>query len=244
MLIVSKYSGVCLTCQREVRAGDRVSWLKGRKGVDHAACSAEGREIAAKTEASKATDVAPAVAAELPVPDGLSYLGYQKAGIAYALDEQRAGVLIADEMGLGKTVQAIGVINASPDVHRVLIVCPASLKLNWRNECVKWLVRPASLHVRNGKTTSTIVHGSVAGASISVEIINYDILKKLPAGATWDLLILDESHYVKNPKAARSKLVKDLRTGYEVGDPSRILDGDLDGFVEAYLAQGARRSAD
>jgi peptide chain release factor 2 len=40
------------------------------------------------------------------------------------------------------------------------------------------------------------------------------------------------------------QLVKDLRTGYEVGDPSRILDGDLDGFVEAYLAQRARTSAD
>jgi len=40
------------------------------------------------------------------------------------------------------------------------------------------------------------------------------------------------------------QLVKDLRTNYEVGDPSRILDGDLDGFVEAYLAQRARTSAD
>jgi peptide chain release factor 2 len=40
------------------------------------------------------------------------------------------------------------------------------------------------------------------------------------------------------------QLVKDLRTGYEVGDPSRILDGDLDGFIEAYLAQEARTSAD
>ena len=40
------------------------------------------------------------------------------------------------------------------------------------------------------------------------------------------------------------QLVKDLRTGFEVGDPSRILDGDLDGFVEAYLAQRARTSAD
>jgi peptide chain release factor 2 len=40
------------------------------------------------------------------------------------------------------------------------------------------------------------------------------------------------------------QLVKDLRTGYEVGDPSRILDGDLDGFVEAYLAQRARVTAD
>jgi peptide chain release factor 2 len=40
------------------------------------------------------------------------------------------------------------------------------------------------------------------------------------------------------------QLVKDLRTGYEVGDPSRILDGDLDGFVEAYLADRARKSAE
>jgi peptide chain release factor 2 len=40
------------------------------------------------------------------------------------------------------------------------------------------------------------------------------------------------------------QLVKDLRTGFETGDPSRILDGDLDGFIEAYLAQEARTSAD
>ena len=40
------------------------------------------------------------------------------------------------------------------------------------------------------------------------------------------------------------QLVKDLRTNYEVGDPSRILDGDLDGFIEAYLAAQARKTAD
>jgi peptide chain release factor 2 len=40
------------------------------------------------------------------------------------------------------------------------------------------------------------------------------------------------------------QLVKDLRTQYEVGDPARILDGDLDGFIEAFLAQQARKTAD
>ncbi len=40
------------------------------------------------------------------------------------------------------------------------------------------------------------------------------------------------------------QLVKDLRTGYEVGDVQRVLDGDLNGFVEAYLAQRARTSAE
>jgi SWI/SNF-related matrix-associated actin-dependent regulator 1 of chromatin subfamily A len=201
MLIVSKYSGVCLTCQREVRVGDRVSWLKGRKGVEHAACSQEGRDVAAKVEASKATDV-PAIV-NLPVPDGLSYLGYQRAGIVYALAHE--GTIIADEMGLGKTVQAIGVINASPDVQRVLIVCPASLKLNWRNECRKWLTREARLLIWNGKVTT------VGDGKLSVEIINCDILKKLPASSMWDLLVLDESHYIKNPKAQRTKAVRELR---------------------------------
>jgi peptide chain release factor 2 len=40
------------------------------------------------------------------------------------------------------------------------------------------------------------------------------------------------------------QMVKDLRTGYEVGEPQRVLDGDLDGFIEAYLADRARKTAD
>ena len=31
------------------------------------------------------------------------------------------------------------------------------------------------------------------------------------------------------------RLVKDLRTSFEVGDADRVLDGDIDGFIEAYL---------
>lgn len=35
------------------------------------------------------------------------------------------------------------------------------------------------------------------------------------------------------------KMVKDHRTGYEVGNVDSVMDGDLDGFVEAYLKQTA-----
>jgi peptide chain release factor 2 len=34
-------------------------------------------------------------------------------------------------------------------------------------------------------------------------------------------------------------MVKDHRTGYEVGDATRVLDGDLDGFVHEYLVKSA-----
>jgi peptide chain release factor 2 len=36
-----------------------------------------------------------------------------------------------------------------------------------------------------------------------------------------------------------SQRVKDHRTGHEVGDAGRVLDGDLDGFVREYLLQAA-----
>src|SRR5580658_1929481 len=74
---------------------------------------------------------------EIPCPPGLQFLPFQKAGIAYAL--QRQNTLIADEMGLGKTVQAIGVCNASPNIRRILVICPAGLLLNWGREMQKWM---------------------------------------------------------------------------------------------------------
>ncbi len=89
----------------------------------------------AKEEAialSRATDAQ----IEVGAPDGLHTAGYQKAGIAFSL--ARPASLIGDDMGLGKTIQAIGVLNGTPDAKRVLVICPASLKLNWRNELAKW----------------------------------------------------------------------------------------------------------
>jgi peptide chain release factor 2 len=45
-------------------------------------------------------------------------------------------------------------------------------------------------------------------------------------------------NYVLNPY----QVVKDLRTGYEVGNPTAVFDGDLDGFLEAGIRW--RRGAD
>jgi len=145
---------------------------------------------AAAREQSRATDAA----IDIPAPTGLTYLPYQKAGIAYAIN--RANCLIGDEMGLGKTIQAIGVINADPTIRRVLVICPASLKINWLREMNRWLVIPHRIAIANGTfPTEDIV------------IINYDILKKHAASLramAWDLLIIDEAHYLKNPKALRT----------------------------------------
>jgi SWI/SNF-related matrix-associated actin-dependent regulator 1 of chromatin subfamily A len=131
---------------------------------------------------------------EIPAPENLAYLPFQKAGISYALD--KSTVLIGDEMGLGKTIQAIGIINAKPEIKTALVICPASLKLNWKRELEKWITRPMSVE---------IVNGSFPDAD--VVIVNYDILKKYRATLRkkiWDIVIVDECHYLKNPKAQRT----------------------------------------
>jgi SWI/SNF-related matrix-associated actin-dependent regulator 1 of chromatin subfamily A len=164
---------------------------------------------AAAREASRATDAA----IETPAPEGLSYLPYQRAGIAFAA--QRPATLIADEMGLGKTIQAIGLMNATPEAERILVICPASLRLNWRRECAKWLVKKRPIAViESGK--STWPHFA------EVVIINYDLLGKFHTqlrAKEWDILVADECHALKNGKAKRTAEVvgrKEGRKGREI----------------------------
>lgn len=113
-------------------------------------------------EQSQATDAE----IEIPCPEGLSYMPFQRAGIAYAL--QRDKTLIADEMGLGKTIQALGYINASPVIEKFLIVCPAVVKINWYRECRKWLLRGLRVQILNP--------GDRFNPNVNGYIVNYDLL--------------------------------------------------------------------
>ena len=104
-------------------------------------------------------------------------------------------------MGLGKTIQAIGVINADPSIERVLVICPASLRLNWHREIGKWLTRDMQVEV---------VGNTGFPFYANIVILNYDILSKHRDAIRereWDLMIVDECHFLKNAKAIRTKQV-------------------------------------
>ena len=151
--------------------------------------------IAAKVtmavEASRAADAS----IEIPAPPGLAYLSFQRAAIAYMAD--RAGVLLADEPGLGKTVEVLGVLNIRV-IRRVLVICPASLRLNWAAEAGKWLVVPREI----GIETMPDDHG------LSMTIGSYEWAVKNAAMLTmadWDLMVCDEAHYLKSERSARTR---------------------------------------
>ncbi len=155
---------------------------------------------------------------EIPVPEGLTPRGFQRAGVAYFLPRKR--VLCGDEMGLGKTVQAALWVNKVDEIKTVLVVCPASLKRNWMYELERWLVRPTTIGIADTRYNQVV-------PPTDIVIINYDILarkEKVPGETKidkdgkvkpvykyilrealtkrkWDLLVVDECHRLKgDPK--------------------------------------------
>jgi len=196
-----------------------------------------------KLEMSRSTGVD----VDIPSPKGLEYYAFQKAGIQYAL--KAPNTLIADEMGLGKTIEAIGVMNCEKP-KKVLIICPASLKLNWKKELEIWLVDKYSIAIVNGEEdfekditiinyerlrkymkqylalvtkTELVVENKktkvflcdVCGGQFKFATLAFNHVDKkhedqiddIILKTKYDILILDESHYVKNFKAQRTQAV-------------------------------------
>lgn len=166
-------------------------------------------ENSAVEEAALAASRAVDADIDIPAPPGRNYFGYQRAGIAFALE--RPDTLFGDEMGLGKTIQAIGVVNvglATVDHLHVLVVAPKIALTNWERELREWHLKPLTI----ARWTSA------DQAEADIVIVNYEILSKAHIveklrRRTWDIAIFDEAHALKNPKSQRTKAVFGDRTG-------------------------------
>lgn len=132
-------------------------------------------------------------------------LSHQKESIEKLVGNDK--YILADDMGLGKTTSTV-IASLENGSKKVLIICPASLKINWEREIKNY----------TDKTTS-IVEGK-KWEPAEYTIINYDILKnfhdpKKPKESDvlnygFDLVIIDEAHYIQNKQAQRTKIVNDI----------------------------------
>jgi len=152
-----------------------------------------------------------------------SLRGYQAFGAKFALAQQR--VIIGDEMGLGKTLQALAVMahlastaedNGAAAAH-FLVVCPASVVVNWIREITKHTTLSAHKLHGPGRDRAREHWLAVGGVAVTT----YEALRAVTApGVSLDpdgagplpavplaLLTVDEAHYAKNPAALRTKTV-------------------------------------
>jgi len=130
--------------------------------------------------------------------EGCELYPFQYVGVRFA--ELAGGrCLIGDDMGIGKTIQAIAYAVLHEEHWPVLIVCPANVKYNWYNEIVKW-VEGGTVQVVSG------YKGDLDETDFT--IVNYDLMAKREEqllNMDFNLVIFDESHYLKSREAQRTK---------------------------------------
>jgi len=177
---------------------------------------------------------------------------YQDFGARYILEQKK--VLLGDEMGLGKTIQAIAAmahLYTENPRSRFLIVCPASVLINWCREIGKFShVTPHLLHGAHKKETFAAWKEKGGAAVTNYENMDW-VAKEINERMHLDLLVIDEAHYIKNPRALRTKRIRTLEDESErillmTGTP---LENHVDemceliGFVKPELAGEIRRFA-
>lgn len=133
-------------------------------------------------------------------------LDHQKEAIQKLVENKK--FILADDMGLGKTTSTI-IAALETGAKKILIICPATLKINWKREIENYSDR--SIFISEGKQFST---------EDDFVIVNYDIIKNfhdpkkkdesLILMSKFDLIIIDEAHYIKNAQAQRTKLINDI----------------------------------
>lgn len=119
---------------------------------------------------------------------------YQIDGVEWLLNHRYG--LLADDMGLGKTVQVITAIDKLKS-EKILIVCPAAARVNWNREFTYWSksIPPTPITKTKDKPQERMVCSYEYAAS------NVKKLTKLK----WDVVVFDESHFLKTPNTKRAK---------------------------------------
>ena len=143
-------------------------------------------------------------------PEGLlcTLRRYQEWGVKYALHQER--VLLGDEMGLGKTIQAIATMTSlcNTGATHFIVVCPASVITNWCREITKHSKLSVIKVHGTGRTEALKEWMKIGG--VAVTTYETTVHFKLHEGFFFDMLVVDEAHYIKNPSARRTVNVKAL----------------------------------
>jgi SNF2 family DNA or RNA helicase len=154
-------------------------------------------------------------------------LPYQMDGIAFAAGAGRA--ILADDMGLGKTIQGVGVaelLAREAGISRVLVICPTSLKSQWKNEIHKFSDRSSQLVMGKADDRAAQYKNDAFFTICNYEQVLRDIMPI--EAARWDLIILDEGQRIKNWEAQTTRVVKSLKSQFALVLSGTPLENRLD----------------
>ncbi|HEY6785772.1 MAG TPA: DEAD/DEAH box helicase [Trebonia sp.] len=139
-----------------------------------------------------------------------SLRGYQAFGAKFALVQER--VILGDEMGLGKTIESLAAMChlAAKGATHFLVVCPASVVINWTREVERHtLLEARRLHLPAGAKRQAAEQDWAAKGGVAVT--TFEALRTMPGDldVSMAMMVVDEAHYAKNPNALRTQAVSE-----------------------------------
>lgn len=142
--------------------------------------------------------------AHIACPPDRELWGFQKADIVYA--KRRKNTLIGDQPGLGKTPIAICFANEIK-AKRVLVICPASIRIQWVKRIREWTTMRWPYHIHAIMNGRHGVHPTAEWTVVSYDLCRTEAIGKALARGSYDLLILDEAHYLKETDTGRTRAI-------------------------------------
>lgn len=167
-------------------------------------------------------------------------LPYQLDGVAFAAGAGRA--VLADDMGLGKTIQGVGaaeMLAREAEIKKVLVICPASLKSQWRGEIQRFCQRDVQLIGGAARDRRNQYANECFFTICNYEQVLRDILSV--ESVKWDLIILDEGQRIKNWEAKTSNVIKSLKSRFALVLSGTPLENRLDDLYSVVQFIDARR---
>ena len=189
---------------------------------------------------------------QMDQPKGLraTLRGYQQTGLSWlcALSEAGFGGILADDMGLGKTIQMLAMLLTEKEAGkkvRALVVCPASLQLNWKSEAARFAPDLRCLVLSGGAKERA---EQIGREDVELLIASYDQLRRdvqMYQGIELTHVLLDEAQYIKNAASQAARAVKTLNAAHRfamTGTPIEnrlselwsIFDFLMPGYLHSY----------
>jgi SWI/SNF-related matrix-associated actin-dependent regulator 1 of chromatin subfamily A len=187
-------------------------------------------KVSTKPATQEIGDIEPLPELTIDIPLKMNLFPYQRNGVAYGIEKKR--IINGDDMGLGKTAQTIATLTGA-GAKCILVICPATLKENWKREWKMWTGKEAM--VLNDRVKNTWPQYYKVGM-INVFICNYESLKKYfiqeinkpedkPLRLNhivfketidlFDAVVIDELHRTKDYKTQLSKFCMGITRGKE-----------------------------
>ena len=162
------------------------------------------------------------------VPDGLhaTLRGYQRLAVQWLARTTSAGLgaLLADDMGLGKTLTVIAYRLSRQDAGPSLVICPASLVVNWEREFARFApgVTVRRYHA-TGRSLDGLAPGEVVVTTYGTLLRDGGVLADVP----WDLVVADEAQQVKNHRSQAARALRLLRPAARVAVTGTPVENSL-----------------